>query len=207
VIANTRFAIKSIEAGVDALVCEGFEAGGHNGIEETTSLVLIPAIRKITGLPLIAAGGIACGRGMLAAMALGANGVQVGSRFAASMESSASPAFKNEIVQAQDGDTALVLKKLVPVRLLKNHFYEKVKELENKGAQRTELSELLGRGRAKRGIFDGDLDEGELEIGQVSGNISDILPAQEILENIMNEFEMARRELMNIDLSGQGTNI
>jgi enoyl-[acyl-carrier protein] reductase II len=194
VVANTRFALKSIEAGVDALVCEGFEAGGHNGIEETTTMVLVPSIRKITETPLIAAGGIADGRSMLAAMVLGADGVQIGSRFAASHESSASQEFKNKIIEAKDGDTILAMKKLVPVRLMKNRFYEQVKEVEERGGSKEELGALLGRGRSRRGMFEGDLDEGELEIGQVSGLINSIKPAKNILEEIMKEFREARRE-------------
>jgi len=174
VISNVKFALKSIQAGIDALVCEGFEAGGHNGLEETTSMVLIPTIRKITDLPLMGAGGIVDGKSMLAAMALGADGVQIGSLFAVSEESSASDAFKREVVEAKDGDTALVLRKLIPVRLLKNEFYDKVKSLENKGGTREQLFSLLGKGRARLGIFESVLDEGELEIGQVSGIITKI---------------------------------
>jgi enoyl-[acyl-carrier protein] reductase II len=197
VIANKKFALKSIEAGVDALVCEGFEAGGHNGIEETTTMVLVPLIRKITELPLIAAGGIADGRSMLASMALGADGVQVGSRFAASVESSASDEFKRIIIEAGDGDTILAMKKLVPVRMLKNKFYQQVKEMEDKGSSKEELRELLGSGRSRRGMFEGDLEEGELEIGQVSSIIDAVLPAKEIIKNILAEFESARREMSN----------
>jgi len=190
VIANTKFARKSEESGVDAIVAEGFEAGGHDGIEETTTMALIPMIREVTTLPLIAAGGIASGRSMLAAFALGAEGVQVGSRFAASVESSGHPAFKEAIVNAGDGATKLTLKKIIPVRMIKNAFYEQVRELEEKGASREELAELLGRGRAKRGMFEGNLEEGELEIGQVSGLIHEIKPAGEILEEIVEEFNL-----------------
>src|SRR5210317_713211 len=169
VIATVKFAMKCEEAGVDAVVAEGFEAGGHNGIEETTTMTLIPMVREAISLPLIAAGGIATGRGMLAAMALGADGVQIGSRFVASEESSAHRLFKEHVLSAKDGDTALTLKSLIPVRLIKNEFYHRVKELENRGATREELSELLGRGRAKLGMFEGEMNEGELEIGQISG--------------------------------------
>lgn len=195
VVANRRFALKAAEAGVDAIVAEGFEAGGHNGMEENTTMTLIPMVRQITNLPLIAAGGIATGRQMLAAIALGADAVQVGSRFAASVESSAHPAFKQKIVEAGDGDTALMMKKLVPVRLLKNKFYELVREAENRGAGAEELKQLLGRGRAKKGMFEGDLDEGELEIGQVAAIISDIRPAADILRDMMDEFIYAAKEL------------
>ena len=188
VIANTKFAKKCEEAGVDAIVAEGFEAGGHNGIEETTTMTLIPMVREVTGLPLIAAGGIGTGRAMLAAMALGADGVQVGSRFAASEESSAHPEFKRKILEAKDGDTALVLKKVIPVRLIKTKFYHQVKELENQGASREQLMELLGHGRAKKGMFEGNIDEGELEIGQVSGLIHEIKPAGKILEEMVEEY-------------------
>jgi enoyl-[acyl-carrier protein] reductase II len=195
VVANTKGAAKCAEAGVDALVAEGFEAGGHNGREETTTMVLIPMVRRVTTLPLIAAGGIATGRGMLAAMALGANAVQIGSRFAASEESSAHPGFKQRIVEAAEGDTMLSLKKLVPVRLLKNEFFRKVFEMEQSGAPASVLEELLGRGRAGLGMFRGDLEEGELEIGQVSMLINEVKPAGTILQEIMNEFEEARKEL------------
>jgi enoyl-[acyl-carrier protein] reductase II len=188
VIANTKFARKSEESGVDAIVAEGFEAGGHDGIEETTTMTLIPMIREITTLPLIAAGGIASGRSMLAAFALGAEGVQVGSRFAASVESSGHPAFKQAIINAADGATKLTLKKLIPVRVLKNAFYEQVREMEEKGASREELAELLGHGRSKKGMFEGNMDEGELEIGQVSGLIHELLPAARIVEEMVEEF-------------------
>jgi len=197
VIANTKSARKCGEAGVDAIVAEGFEAGGHNGIEETTTMTLIPMVRQVTTLPLIAAGGIATGRAMLAAFALGAEGVQIGSRFAASEESSAHPDFKRNVIEAKDGDTSLTLKKIIPVRLIKNKFYHEVKALEDKGATREEICELLGHGRAKKGMFEGDLDEGELEIGQVSGLIHEIKPAGKIVEEIVAEFEMARGELVN----------
>ncbi|MFP4470308.1 MAG: NAD(P)H-dependent flavin oxidoreductase [Bacteroidales bacterium] len=195
VIANTRFALKAQEAGVDAVVAEGFEAGGHNGIEETTTMNLIPMIRRSVDLPLIAAGGIGTGRQMLAAFALGADAVQVGSRFAASQESSAHPAFKQKIVEAGDGDTRLTLKKVVPVRLIKNRFFEQVDEMERRGATAEELKLHLGRGRARLGMFEGNLHEGELEIGQVSAIIDEIRPAAEILQKMMEEYEAVKREL------------
>jgi len=195
VIANVKFAMKCEEAGVDAVVAEGFEAGGHNGLEETTTMTLIPMVSEAIKLPLIAAGGIATGRGMMAAMALGADGVQIGSRFVASEESSAHEMFKKSVIAVKDGDTALSLKKLIPVRLVKNDFYLRVKELENSGASREELMKLLGRGRAKLGMFEGDMQEGELEIGQIAGLINEIKPAAMILEDILNEFEEERLKL------------
>jgi enoyl-[acyl-carrier protein] reductase II len=188
VIANTKFARKCEEAGVDAIVAEGFEAGGHNGIEETTTMTLIPMVRQVTNLPLIAAGGIGTGRAMLAAFTLGADGVQVGSRFVASEESSAHPDFKRKVLEVKDGDTSLTLKKIIPVRLIRNKFYHEVIALEDKGASREEIYELLGHGRAKIGMFEGDLDEGELEIGQVSGLINELMPARRIVEEMVNEF-------------------
>lgn len=197
VVANQKFALKAAQAGVDALVAEGFEAGGHNGIEENTTITLIPLIRQTVGLPLIAAGGIATGRQMLAAFALGAEAVQVGSRFAASEESSAHPAFKQKIVEAGDGSTALMMKKVVPVRLLKNKFYEQVLQAEQQGAPADVLKEILGRGRAKKGMFEGDMDEGELEIGQVAALIDNILPAAQILSEMLREFEEARKEMIH----------
>lgn len=196
VVANQKFALKAAQAGVDALVAEGFEAGGHNGIEENTTMTLIPLIRQTVSLPLIAAGGIATGRQMLAAFALGAEAVQVGSRFAASEESSAHPAFKQKIVEAGDGSTALMMKKVVPVRLLKNKFYEQVLQAEEQGASPEVLKEILGRGRAKKGMFEGNIDEGELEIGQVAALIDNILPAAQILSEMLREFEEARKELI-----------
>ena len=171
VVGSTRFARKAEQAGCDAVVAEGFEAGGHNGREETTTMVLVPLVRRTVDIPVIAAGGIATGRQMLAAMALGAEGVQIGSRFVASVEADCHPAFKKAVTDATEGDTKLVMKKLVPVRLLRNPFYERVREAEERGADRAELSELLGRGRAKKGMQEGDLDEGELEIGQVSAHV------------------------------------
>lgn len=196
VVANCKFAAKAAEAGVDAIVAEGFEAGGHNGLEENTTMTLIPLIRKTVDLPLIAAGGIATGRQMLAAFALGAEGVQVGSRFVASHESSAHPLFKQKIVEAGDGSTALIMKKVVPVRLLKNKFYEQVRQAEEQGATPEMLKEILGRGRAKKGMFEGELDEGELEIGQVASLINDVMPAAQIIKQMLSEFEMARKELI-----------
>ena len=195
VVANLKFALKCQDAGVDAIVAEGFEAGGHNGFEETTTMTLIPLIREAISLPLIAAGGIGSGQAMLAAMALGADGVQVGSRFAASVESSAHENFKKSIVEAGDGATRLVLKKVVPVRLIQNDFYQKVKAAEDRGATTEELSELLGRARSKKGMFEGDLTEGELEIGQVSGTIHDIRPVASIMEKMMTEFYQAKKKL------------
>ncbi len=197
VIANTKFAQKAQEAGVDAIVAEGFEAGGHNGKEETTTLCLIPQIKKITSIPLIAAGGIASGRAMLATMALGADGVQIGSRFAASKESSASDEFKKAIISAKEGDTKLMLKQLTPVRLLKNEFSELVNLAEQKGSSVEELSALLGRGRAKKGMFEGNLTEGELEIGQVSAMIDEIKTAKQIIDEIIEEYQTAKSEILN----------
>lgn len=195
VVSSVKFAKKCEEAGVDAVVAEGFEAGGHNGREETTTMVLIPAVRDAISIPLIAAGGIATGRGMLAAMALGADGVQVGSRFVATPESSGHPNFKKAIVEAGEGETKLSLKALTPVRLLKNKFYQEVEQAETRGASVEELKELLGRARAKRGMHEGDLEEGELEIGQVSGYIHDIKPAAQVVEEIWNEFREEGKKL------------
>lgn len=199
VIANVKFAKKCEEAGVDAIVAEGFEAGGHNGKEETTTLCLIPMIKESVSIPVIAAGGIATGRAMLACMALGAEAVQIGSRFAASIESSAHQNFKNKIIETPEGGTQLSLKKLVPVRLIKNEFFQKVSEAEDRGAPRHELAEILGRARAKLGMFEGDMVEGELEIGQIAGLIKDILPASQIMENILHEYRIAKSELMQLD--------
>jgi len=198
VIASVKSALKCEESGVDAIVAEGFEAGGHNGKEETTTFTLIPLIRKATGLPLIAAGGIATGRGMLAAMVLGADGVQMGSRFAASEESSGHPAFKQKIVDAGEGGTFLALKKVVPVRMIRNSFYQQVKQMEDSGATPEKLTELLGRGRARMGMFEGNTEDGELEIGQVSALIDSIRPAGEIVLTIMEEYESAKKELMEL---------
>ncbi|MEI7896046.1 MAG: nitronate monooxygenase [bacterium] len=195
VVANLKSALKCEQTGVDAVVAEGFEAGGHNGKEETTTFALIPLIRKAIQLPLIAAGGIATGRGMLAAMVLGADGVQVGSRFVASAESSAHPAFKQKILEAGDGGTLLSLKKVIPVRLIRNSFFEQVKQMEDAGASPEELKTLLGKGRAKLGMFEGNTDEGELEIGQVASLISEIMPARVILEEIVDEYLKAKKAL------------
>lgn len=201
VVSNKKFALKSEEAGVDAIVAEGFEAGGHNGREETTTMVLIPLIRKACSLPLIAAGGIANGAGILAAMALGADAVQIGTRFVASIESSGHDHFKNRVVQAQEGDTILTLKQLTPVRLIKNEFYQKVAEAESRCAAPEELKQILGRARAKRGMFEGDLQEGELEIGQVAATVDTIQPAGEIVAEIWNEFQECRRKICATDFS------
>jgi len=195
VVSSSKFAVKSQDAGCDAVVAEGFEAGGHNGREETTTMVLVPLVRAAVDIPVIAAGGIATGRQMLAAMALGADGVQIGSRFVASEEASSHPAFKDAVIQAREGDTHLSMKDVVPVRLLKNPFYEQVRELEARGASRDELMALLGRGRAKKGMFEGDLKEGELEIGQVAASIREILPAAEIIDEIMQEYHAAKAAL------------
>lgn len=187
-ISNVKFALKCEEAGVDAIVAEGFEAGGHNGREETTTLVLIPQIRKAVSLPVIAAGGIGSGQAIVAAFALGADGVQIGSRFVATHESSAHINFKNSVVGAKEGDTSLTLKQLTPVRLIKNSFYSKVDALEKKGAGVDELTELLGRGRSKKGMFEGDLEEGELEIGQVSASIDKIQSVQEVFDELIADY-------------------
>lgn len=195
VIANQKFALKAEEAGVDAIVAEGFEAGGHNGIEETTTITLIPLIRQTVSIPVIAAGGIATGRQMLAAFALGADGVQLGTRFAAAEESSAHQAFKQAILEAGDGATDLTMKQLVPVRLLKNSFYKQVKSAELAGADREVLKELLGRARAKKGMFEGDLDEGELEIGQVAALIHEVKSAAAIMEEIIEDYTKAKDEI------------
>ncbi|WP_298716119.1 DUF561 domain-containing protein [Chitinophaga sp.] len=195
VVSSSRFALKSQEAGVDAVVAEGFEAGGHNGREETTTMVLIPAVADMVRIPVIAAGGISTGRAMAAAFALGASGVQVGSRFVATPEASSHEAFKQAIVQAGEGDTMLSLKQLTPVRLLKNAFSDAVKKAEAEGADIQSLRELLGRGRAKKGMFEGQLEEGELEIGQVSALIHQIQPAADVLHEIWNEFRTTCAQL------------
>ncbi|MCU0350748.1 MAG: nitronate monooxygenase [Flavobacterium sp.] len=199
VVSSTKFALKAQEAGVDAVVAEGFEAGGHNGRDETTTLTLIPMVKEQVTIPLIAAGGIASGRGMLAAMCLGADGVQMGSRFAASTESSAHDNFKKTIVETKEGDTQLTLKELAPVRLIKNKFYNDVQELYAKCPSKEDLENLLGKRRAKRGMFEGDLVEGELEIGQIAGIIHDILPVQNIMENVIQEFHQAKQEMSTFD--------
>ena len=195
VVSSVKFALKSQDAGVDAIVAEGFEAGGHNGRDETTTLTLIPAVKEKIDIPLIAAGGIATGRAMLAAMVLGADGVQVGSRFVASHEASSHELFKQKVVEAGEGDTHLTLKELAPVRLLKNKFYEEVQQAYARGTTTEELKNLLGRARAKRGMFEGDMEEGELEIGQVSALIHDIKPAADIVADLMREFELTRRTI------------
>jgi enoyl-[acyl-carrier protein] reductase II len=193
VVSSVKFALKAQEAGVDAIVAEGFEAGGHNGREETTTFTLIPMVKEQLSVPLLAAGGIANGRGMLAAMVLGADGVQVGSRFVASEESSSHKAFKQLVVDAKEGDTQLTLKELAPVRMLKNKFFEDVMKLYATNPTKEALQELLGRARAKRGMFEGDLIEGELEIGQIAGLIHDIKPAAHIVREMMTEFEAAKK--------------
>ncbi len=195
VVSSVKFALKSEEAGVDAIVAEGFEAGGHNGREETTTFTLIPMVKEKISIPLIAAGGIATGRGMLAAMILGADAVQIGSRFVASEESSAHHNFKNEVVKTEDGGTHLTLKELTPVRLIKNKFYQQVQDLYLQNAASDQLKELLGRGRAKKGMFEGDLIEGELEIGQVAGLIHQIKPANHIMKEIIDEFRSAENKI------------
>lgn len=195
VVSSVKFAVKCQEAGVDAVVAEGFEAGGHNGREETTTLCLIPMVADAITIPLIAAGGIANGRAMMAAMALGADAVQVGSRFAASFESSAHENFKSSIVKAQEGDTLLTMKQITPVRLIKNRFFEQVQEAELRGASREELAILLGRARAKKGMFEGDLDEGELEIGQVAAMINEVKPAAQILAEMWEEFTATQQRI------------
>ncbi|MCA0132016.1 NAD(P)H-dependent flavin oxidoreductase [Winogradskyella alexanderae] len=198
VVSSVKFALKAQDAGVDAVVAEGFEAGGHNGRDETTTLTLIPMVKEHLKIPLIAAGGIATGRAMLACMVLGADGVQVGSRFVASEESSAHPDFKKVVVDAKEGDTQLTLKELAPVRLIKNKFYNQVQELYKTAPTLEQLKELLGRARAKRGMFEGDLDDGELEIGQISGLIHDIKPVATIVNDMLTEFELAKNDLSKL---------
>ena len=195
VVSSVKFALKAQEAGVDAVVAEGFEAGGHNGREETTTFTLIPMVAEKIMIPLLAAGGIATGKGMLAAMILGADGVQMGSRFVASEESSAHLAFKQKVVEAQEGDTQLTLKELAPVRLLKNKFYQDLQKLYKNNLDKEDLKQLLGRARAKRGMFEGDLEEGELEIGQISGLLHDIKPVSEIIKGIVEEFNLAKKQI------------
>lgn len=195
VVSSSVFALKAQDAGVDAVVAEGFEAGGHNGREETTTFTLIPMVKEKIKIPLIAAGGIATGRGMFAAMVLGADGVQVGSRFAASVESSAHENFKNKILETKEGETQVTLKELAPVRLIKNKFYQDVQDLYAKCPNKEDLSALLGRARAKRGMFEGDLIEGELEIGQIVGLIHAIKPAADIIEEMISDFNLARKEV------------
>jgi enoyl-[acyl-carrier protein] reductase II len=197
VVSSVKFARKAEEAGVDAIVAEGFEAGGHNGRDETTTFCLIPMVKAAIKIPLIAAGGIGTGRGMLAAMNLGADAVQVGSRFVTSTESSAHENFKQYILASEEGDTMLTLKELTPVRLLKNEFYTQLQSAYQSGADKDKLSEILGRGRAKKGMFEGDLVEGELEIGQIAGLIEKIMPAGEIVQEMMGEFHQVLNEQKN----------
>ena len=198
VVSSVKFALKAQEAGVDAIVAEGFEAGGHNGRDETTTLTLIPSVKEKISLPLIAAGGIATGRSMLAVMVLGADGVQVGSRFVASDEASSHMLFKQKVVETGEGDTQLTLKELAPVRLIKNKFYHDIQRAYENGASVEQLKALLGRSRAKRGMFEGDMDEGELEIGQVASLIHDIKPASQIVADLLQEYENAVSEIVNI---------
>ncbi|MFH6768255.1 nitronate monooxygenase [Gaetbulibacter aquiaggeris] len=198
VVSSVKFALKAQEAGVDAIVAEGFEAGGHNGRDETTTFTLIPMVKEQIHIPLIAAGGIATGRGMLAALVLGADAVQIGSRFVASEESSAHQAFKKLVVDSKEGDTQLTLKELAPVRLIKNKFYNDVQDLYKTAPSVDQLQQLLGRARAKKGMFEGDLVEGELEIGQIAGLINDIKPVAQIVEDIMDEFILAKEEIINL---------
>ncbi|MEM9362271.1 MAG: nitronate monooxygenase [Bacteroidota bacterium] len=192
VVSSVKFALKAQDAGVDAIVAEGFEAGGHNGRDETTTMVLIPSVKEKIEIPLLAAGGIATGRAMLAAMVLGADGVQIGSRFVASSEASSHDSFKKAVVEAKEGDTQLTLKELAPVRMLKNNFYQQVQEAYQNNASVEDLKTLLGRARAKRGMFEGDMENGELEIGQVSGLIHNIKPASEIVAEILSEYNSAK---------------
>jgi len=203
VVSSVKFALKAQEAGVDAIVAEGFEAGGHNGRDETTTLTLIPMVRAQVTIPLLAAGGIATGNGMMAAMALGANGVQIGSRFVASKESSAHEAFKNAVLLAKEGDTQLTLKELAPVRLLKNKFYQDLQAVYKTSPTPEDLKNILGRARAKRGMFEGDLEEGELEIGQISGLIDEIASVSEIVDSILTEFKACQTRISTIKLNNQ----
>ena len=198
VVSSSKFAAKCQDAGVDAVVAEGFEAGGHNGREETTTLTLIPQVRKSIDIPLIAAGGIATGNAMLAALALGAEGVQIGTRFALTQESSASTEFKNLCVSLNEGDTLLSLKKVGPTRLIKNDFYQQVQEAEDRGASAEEIKTLLGKGRAKKGMFEGDLVEGELEIGQIASLIKDLPLAEDVVKSIISEFNTSAKTLSGI---------
>ena len=200
VVANKKFALKAAEAGVDAIVAEGFEAGGHNGYEELTTLVLLQMLNKTVDIPVIAAGGIATGQAVFATMALGAEGVQIGSLFAASKESSAHENFKNKIVAAGESSTHLVLKKLVPVRLLENEFYDKIRKAEAEGVSKEVLANILGKGRAKKGMFEGNIEEGELEIGQVASMIDEIKPVSEIMKKLVNEFNETAKKMRSVDL-------
>ena len=198
VVANQKFALKCIDAGVDAIVAEGFEAGGHNGIDEITTMCLIPQIRSIIDIPLIAAGGIGSGGAILAAMCLGADGVQIGSLFAASKESSAHENFKNKIVDLKDADTQLTLKEITPVRLIKNEFYDQIQNAYKSNASKEELTNLLSKGRSKRGMFEGDLKNGELEIGQISASIKDVISVEEIINNLWNDFILQKKHILNL---------
>ncbi len=200
VVSSSKFALKCQEAGVDAVVAEGFEAGGHNGREETTTMTLIPQVRPVLDIPLIAAGGIGTGNAMLAAFALGAEGVQIGSRFAITEESSASDEFKQLCISLKEGDTILSLKKLSPTRLIKNDFYQQVQEAEDRGASVDEMRELLGRGRSKKGIFEGDLVNGELEIGQVTSLLGSVKPVKIVVDEIINEFNQGAKKLQGLSL-------
>lgn len=200
VVSALKFALKCVEAGVDAIVAEGFEAGGHNGKEETTTFVLIPQIKSSISLPIIAAGGLATGTQMAAAFVLGADGVQIGSRFVATFESSAHENFKNKIIQAKEGDTQLTLKQLTPVRLIKNKFFDEVIQAEQSGASIEELKNLLGKARAKKGMFEGDLIDGELEIGQVSASINEIKSAAEVVNEIYSDFKSVIKKISQLDL-------
>jgi enoyl-[acyl-carrier protein] reductase II len=197
VVANQKFALKCIDAGVDAIVAEGFEAGGHNGIDEITTMCLIPQIRSIIDIPLIAAGGIGSGGAILAAMCLGADGVQIGSLFAASKESSAHENFKNKIVDLKDGETQLTLKEITPVRLIKNEFYDEIQNAYKSNASKEELTNLLSKGRSKRGMFEGDLKNGELEIGQISASIKEVFSVEEIMNNLLNDFNEQKKHVIN----------
>jgi enoyl-[acyl-carrier protein] reductase II len=199
VVPSSKFAKKAEDAGCDAVVAEGFEAGGHNGREETTTLVLVPLVKSAVKIPVIAAGGIATGRAMLACFALGAEGVQIGTRFAASVEASIHENFKKKIIESEEGETILAMKKIIPVRMIKNKFYQQVQEAEDRGATAEELKQILGRASAKRGMFEGDLDEGELEIGEVSAQIHEIKLAAEIAKEIWEEFVLAKKELKNLN--------
>ena len=203
VVSSVKFALKAQQAGVDAIVAEGFEAGGHNGRDETTTLTLIPMVRAQVNIPLIAAGGIATGNGMMAAMALGADGVQIGSRFVTSIESSAHAAFKNAVLLAKEGDTQLTLKELTPVRLLKNKFYQDLELLYKSSPTTEDLKTFLGKGRAKRGMFEGDLEKGELEIGQISGLINEISSVSDIVDAIISEFNACKTRISTLNLNNQ----
>ncbi len=200
VVSSSKFALKAQDAGVDAVVAEGFEAGGHNGREESTTMTLIPMVKKAINIPLIAAGGIATGAGMLAAIALGADGLQMGSRFAATLESSAHDGFKQAIVNLQEGETHVTLKELAPVRLLKNKFFNDLTELYTTNPTKEELQKLLGRARAKKGMFEGDMHEGELEIGQIAGMIDNVISAGDVVRNVIEEFEIARRQIAQFEI-------